>query len=479
MQIESSVNIEPYKFGKFWIVENKKWNISRTDVITIANKIGFGLYRGSLFRIVGKFIIPATERDFQDVLREYLEDTGIIGYLEILNSLEAFFQKNGKFTISRLQIISDELFLNDTQNICYKFFKNVFIQITTSELNAHTYDQLPPDKYVLFSKIQQRDFKPSQSGKYLDFLSKATSWSIYSQNIKTILGYLCHEYKDETTGYIIVLTEQCPDPKDGGGSGKNLFCNLLSHSTTYCSKPGVQSKFDEKFFQSWNGQRLFGISDVPKNFNFSFLKEPSTGSFILKKLYKDEVEIPVSDGPKFIVHTNFSYEISDGGLKRRIIPIEFTDFFTKSGGVDAHYSCHFPKGWHENDWNNFDTIIIESIQTWLKSNRKIQSASLTETGWEKQFIHSHGKTITDFIQENFDNWIKLQEVPSTDIRTSLSTFYSENAIDRKYQHSAQRIASAIKEWSHHFGFECQANKQRDILGINVKCYVFSEISQPT
>ena len=32
-----------------------------------------------------------------------------------------------------------------------------------------------------------------------------------------------------------------------------------------------------------------GISDVPKNFDYSFLKEASTGTFILKKLFKDEV----------------------------------------------------------------------------------------------------------------------------------------------------------------------------------------------
>ncbi|MDO6575286.1 hypothetical protein, partial [Staphylococcus pasteuri_A] len=66
------------------------------------------------------------------------------------------------------------------------------------------------------------------------------------------------------------------------------------------------------------------------------MKEPSTGSFIWKKLFKDEIEVSVKDAPKFIVQTNFSYEVTDGGLRRRIIPIEFTNFFTQVGGLDVH-----------------------------------------------------------------------------------------------------------------------------------------------
>lgn len=472
---------EPCKFGSFWVSNEKgtAWAISRIDLVKVAGLIGFCLFRGELYKISGKFVKLSNEREFQDILLNYINNSGSIGSGSICNAYESFLQKNGKYTISRLPIVPEESFLNDDENNCYKFFSNCFIQITASEINIYKYDQIPDNKYILFSKVQNREYAYNTHGRYIDFLKKATLWNENGENIKTIIGYLAHEFKDETTGFIIVLTEQCPDPKDGGGSGKNLFCNLLSNTTTYCSKNGKQLKFDEKFFQSWSGQRIMGISDVPKNFDFEFLKEPSTGTFILKKLFKDEVEIPVSEGPKFIVQTNFSYECTDGGLKRRIMPIEFTDFFTRSGGVDVHYGMHFPKGWEVEDWNNFDTIIVDCVQTWLKSSRKIKSAELTETGWEKQFEYAYGKNLADFIRDHFNQWTEDVNVPSETIRGQIKTFYSENDINIKYHYSALRIAQGINEWANKHGYNCTTNtpvRVSDGLSGSVtkKCYVFEK-----
>lgn len=472
----TQVTTDPHRFGMFWLEGKKSYSISRMDIVSVASRLGFCLFRGELFKISGIIISQSNEREFQDALINYVEDVGQVNYPEIVNTLEAFLQKNGKYTISRLPIIQSYSFLNDDKDNCYKFFKNGYIHITAEKVTALKYSNFPKDKYILHSKIQNRDYAINKNGKYLEFLKNATAWNEYENNIKSIIGYLAHEYKDETTGFIIVLTEQCPDPKDGGGSGKNLFCNLLSHTTTYCSKNGKQIKFDEKFFQSWSGQRIMGISDTPKNFDFEFLKEPSTGTFIQKKLFKDEVEIPVSEGPKFIVQTNYSYEISDGGLRRRIMPIEFSDFFTKAGGVDVYFKCHFPNGWTESDWNNYDTIIIESVKIWLKSNKKIQSASLTETGWEKQFEHTYSRNMAEFIREYFEKWIFNKEVPSEDIRAYLGQFYIDNDIPIKFHFSTQRVASGIKEWARHKGWNCQNNVQVDFLGTNKKCYIFSKTS---
>ena len=88
----------------------------------------------------------------------------------------------------------------------------------------------------------------------------------------------------------------------------------------------------------------------------------------MKKLFKNEVEIPNVEMPKFLIQTNFSYEISDGGLKRRIKQIEFTDYFSKCGGVDIHFNAHFPKDWNAEDWAGFDNIMASSIQLFLKNN---------------------------------------------------------------------------------------------------------------
>lgn len=460
-------------YKEFWVHNPKThhYSISRIEVDRVCIELGFRLYRGDIYQIIGKTLIKRTEREFQDILRTSI-NTELDNYDLIYNAHQTFMQKNSKFIISQLPIITNEQLMNDTPTSCYKFFSNGYLQITPIQIFHKQYNELPEDKYILSHKLSDREFKINPEGKYSEFLRLATNWESHSQNIMSIIGYLCHEYKDETTGYIIVLTEQCPDPKDGGGSGKNLFCNLLSHSTTYHSKNGSQIKFDEKFFQSWNGQRIMGISDVPKNFNFEFLKEPSTGTFILKKLFKDEVEIPVCDGPKFVIQTNYSYEVTDGGLRRRIIPIEFTDFFTKAGGIDQYFDCHFPSGWTKEDWCNYDSIIAASVQEWLSNGRKLYPATLTDTGREKQFEFTYGRNLSDFIRDNFISWTEAIEVKSETIRVALKLFLDDSDVAKQYRPSSQKVASAIKEYAKMNGYDCITNHQIWELSINKKGYKF-------
>lgn len=465
--------ISEHPFGTFWVInpETNKYEISREALTNVAKELGFRLYRADLVQLNGQIFYTKSEREFQDILKEYIHEEDADEYELIANSYESFMQRNGKYTISRLPILDDNLIVKDSNKICYKFFNNCIVVITAKGIAYAEYHELE-NKYIPSSKIQLRDYNFFEGGLYLDYLQKATNWTEQSTHIKKCIGYLSHEYKDETTGYIIVLTEQCPDPQEGGGSGKNLFCNLLSNTTTYHSKNGGQIKFDEKFFQSWNGQRIMGISDVPDNFNFAFLKEPSTGTFILKKLFKDEVEIPVEDGPKFIVQTNFSYEITDGGLKRRIIHIEFTDFFTKCGGVDVHYGKHFTKDWTNEDWYGFDTLIIESVQLYLSAGRKLTNTELTKTGWEKQFIYTFGRTTTDMIYEFSEGWFELKTVEISAINQQIQNYYIENNIAKSYQPSKVKINKAIEYYCRHLNIPCNLRAFTKELGVTKKVAIF-------
>lgn len=465
---------ETYPFGTFWkLNDESKLSISRDAIHNVAIELGFRLYRNDLKLLKNNILYSANERQFQDILKEYIKEEDEIDQEDTINTFEAFMQKNGKYTMSRLPIIDERQLLKDGPETCYKFFKNGFIKVTASNAEALTYDQL--DLYVLSEKIQNRDYNLFEGGKYVEYLSLATDWNNHKDHIMKCIGYLSHEFKDETTGYIIVLTEQCPDPKDGGGSGKNVFCNLLGNTTTCHSKNGSQVKFDEKFFQSWSGQRIMAISDVPENFNFAFLKEPSTGTFILKKLFKDEVEIPVEDGPKFIVQTNFSYKITDGGLRRRIIHIEFTDFFTKAGGLDAHFGCHFPKGWSEEDWYGYDTFILQSVQKWLQAGRKLTKVELTETGWEKQFEQTYGKNMVHIIDEYIEKWKTTGKVKTKDLKIDISNYLNENNVPKIYWISSEKQNEAIRIWCEHHNIPIKINIQsRDELGVVSKYFIFEE-----
>lgn len=452
---------ENHPFGVFikYDQDEEKLSVSREALYYVAENLGFRYYKDRLVRIEGKIINYATERDFQDVLKSYIHEEEAEAYEELCNIHESFMQKNGKYSITRLKLLDESYLIKDTKDSSFKFYQNGYLSITAEAIIFNSYDGF--EKLLFDYQIQNRNYTDKKGGKYVDFLQLAT---VDFEQTKKVLGYLSHEYKDETTGFIIVLTETCPDPKNGGGSGKNVFCDLLKLNTTYISKPGVQAKFDEKFFQTWNRQRIFGISDVPKAFDFAFLKEPSTGSFVWKKLFKDEEIVEVGEAPKFIVQTNFSYEISDGGLKRRVIPIEFTNFFTLAGGVNVHFDdCHFPKGWSDEDYSGYDNLIAESIQQWMIGGLKLKATELTETGWQKQWEQTYNKC-TPFILDHFAEWVEKKEISIDDFKVQFDTYCTENSISMQFRPSTVKMNNAIEQYCLKHGYDFKKDYSKRFNG---------------
>lgn len=458
-----------YPYGIFWgRDEEQKLQISREKLYTVAEGLGWRLHNNEPVQINGYVVSRRTERNLYDSLKGYIKEEDGDEYIEIANTFEAFIQRNGAFTITRLPYLDTSVIAKDTNNSAYKFYNNGYLFITATGYQFNTYDTL--SGMIWEHEILTRPYNPGPNkGRYLDYLKLSTPYEEQSEHIRKVIGYLAHQYKDETIGYIIVLTEQCQDAKQGGGSGKNIFTSLFSNTTTVKSIPGSQISYDAKFMQSWNGERVFVISDVPKKFDFMFLKEPSTGSAILKKLFKDEVVIGVQDMCKFVVNTNYSYEVTDGGLRRRLIPIEFTDYFTKKGGVDVEFGVHFPKGWELQDWTGFDNFIATCVQEWLACGLKLYAPALTESGWHKQFEQTWGQVVTGIIEELLEYWQKREWVSNQSFKDDIDLYFRDNNTPMNYRPAMSRILDGIKEWCNHKGFEFNANiLHRNELGSPVK-----------
>ena len=220
--------------------------------------------------------------------------------------------------------------------------------------------------------------------------------------------------------------------------------------------------------QSWNGEKIFCISDVPKGFHFLSLKEMAGGTGLMKKLFKDEISIPAELMPKLLLHTNYSVEITDGGLKRRVKIIEFTDFFTKAGGIDIHFGVHFPNGWNQEDWNGYDTVMVIAIQRWLKGGRKIGASTLSAGGWMKQFEQTHGQVITNLIKEKIGDWVQMSWISNEEFKNNLVLFYNENNTPHNYQPSTFKVNKALKEYCDYKGIQFRWDIERRENGIKHK-----------
>ena len=465
---------QQHPYGVFWIDSFEHGiQIDRELLYRVADGLGFKLFNKNLIKSDGTYIEEVEPRFFFDEIKKYIREEDADLYKDICNAYETFIEKHGAFTISRLQILPDNLILKDTKDTAFKCYQNGILKITAAELEVKPYTSFN-GKLIWKKNVQPRNFIPGNSGRYLEFLQLATEYNINSSYILNCIGYLAHEYKDGTVAYIIVLTEQCENPKDGGGAGKNVFSELFKKITTFVSKPGSQIKYDEKFMQSWNGQRIFCLSDVSKNFNYGFLKELASGSGLMKKLFKDEAEITADLMPKFLIQTNYSPKITDGGLKRRIRIIEFTNFFTKCGGVDKHFSgCYFPDEWNQDDWSGFDSLMAEAVQHWLANGRSIPEAALSYTGWTKQFRNEYGELLAGFIEEHISEWVQTKFISNDDFQLQKNKYLRDNEAaffhgKDKSEASAIFINNAIRTYCKKNEIDFEGNCQKKVNAFKEK-----------
>lgn len=446
-----------YPAGTYWVQDDidDVVKINRERLYTVASHLGFRHYNGAVVQIDGYIVRNVTARQFYDTLKAYCVEEEEDFLEAIRNAFEAFIQKAGEFTITRIQLLEEERLLLSRRQVAYIGYQNVLYRITPQCRELLTYEQVLtryPGALIWDQQIIKRDFVPLPDNYditqslYHKFLQLAIGISDY---LWLCLGYLAHDYKDETMGYIFALVEQSEDPKQGGGTGKNLFCNLLSHITTVKIVAGSQVQLNEKLLQSWNYEKLMVISDIPKHFNWSFLKEPSMGHATKKNLFRDEIVIPPHKMCKFLVLTNYSYDNVDGGLKRRIRPIEFTPFFTKSGGVDIHFNKMFPFDWDATEWAAYDHLMHQAIQKYLASDGKLPLTTLSPTGWLKQFDQTYHFATRGFIQEYWEYWTRTGFITNDAFKQAYDQYCHANGIHPRYRLTSFKMNQALKDWGDH------------------------------
>jgi hypothetical protein len=462
-----------HPYGIFWFRDEKdKIKIDREGIYQVAEGLGYRNHNDEIVRIEDIFVEKCSSRQFFDSIKEYINEEDGDEHKEICNAYEAFLQTSGKFTMDRIKLFDSKDLLIDTADRAYKFFKNGFTEISEEHITFNTYD-LIPDKLIWKHKIYNRDWSDIKPDNcvYINYLNNATGYTDY---VKKVIGYLSHDFKSESAGYIIVLSETVPDPKDGGGSGKNVFGNMLRNTISVSTVPGSMVQFNERFFQPWNGQRVYFLADIPKKIDWSFLKEMATGNGLLKKLYKDELEIDSKDMCKLLLNTNYSYDDADGGLKRRIIPVEFSNYYTVKGGIDAVHGKMFPDGFNKDDWEGFDHCIAESIQLLLKDKGKLTAGDLSHTGWIKKFKGQYGDSTFEFIEDNIASWIEKQFISTKDFTESYHSFCNDNDINIKFRAGQKLMNMAIKDYCIKHDHVFNPSHLRKINSIPVRGKLFCE-----
>jgi hypothetical protein len=438
-----------YPHGVFWSDGDHGIVIDREPLQTVAAALGFCLYRGELRQVQDQLLHPRTERDFIDALKAYITEEDLDLYNAIAGAFEAFCERHAKYTISRMPIIAPHQVLRDTRSAAYKFYSNGILQITANGHELLDYNAV--DSLVPSEKLLRREFTdaPDLPGRYADYLDRAIGMS---DHLLQVIGYLAHDYRDAAQGWIVVLTEACADARDGGGAGKSAFCELLKPITTVTVKNAVQFTYDERSFGSWRGERVFVIADAPKDFKYDWLKESATGTLTVRKMHRDAIDVPTEDAPKFLVNTNHTFASTDGGMGRRVVPLEFTNFFNAERSIDQYYNAYFPNDFTADDWTNYDNLMATAIKHFL-AVAKLSRPQLSVGGTEKQLRQKHGETAYEFVTERINDWRARVRVPMSEIREALRLYCEEQGVSMAYRPTMKRICACIRD----FDKSCRVN----------------------
>lgn len=467
-----------YPHGLFWEQTEEKneitYRINRELILRVARDLNYRLYRGDLVYLDGKIIKKVTVSEFYSHLKQYVKEDDKVNVL-IYDKFENYIQQSGKFLISRLPSIEEIEILHDTPKVCYKAFSNVVLKITRNGYQKIEWDEI--DKLIPDEKVIDYDFKEAEEkGLFVEFLKKAI---INHDELRQKIGWMVHDYNDSINPYFLILTETVLNPKDGGGSGKNLFSSLVGMMTTIHHQSGAQIKTDNTYFQAWNGSRLMVVSDIPKKFDFEKLKNIFSNSATIKKLYKNEVTLAIQYLPKNVFDTNYSFDIADGGVKRRLRFVEFSDFFTRAGGVASHFDGkRFPRegmedDWEEEDWDGYYNYMVNCIIAYLK-DPILRNVKMTESGWKKQFCVNHGENTFEFIEENIENFKFRKTISQTDFQKIYDDFCNANGISKTYKKSKQGMNDALEEYCTHYNIFFNRGKNKTVNGITTNCKWFGD-----
>jgi len=430
-----------YQFGEFWIEEEEgKYEISRELICRVSSGLGFRSHKEQTVLIDGYLIKEIDDRTFFDTLKAYIDQPDNI---ELLDVFEEFLQKSGKFTITRLEPLDLSIILRSTKQAAYKFYRNCYICITADDVEILSYDDLHHKIWEKSKKDRDYFLDYNYKGLYYDFINNAIGWSGY---LMRCIGFYAHDFRDEE-GYMIVTTEKCEDPKDGAGYGKNVFWKLFALTTTFKSTAATMIVKNNQLLQSWNGEKIFVFSDLPRNFDLKFFKDMVTDGAVIRKLYKDEYNIDVADMSKFGASSNYSIDDSDPGVKRRTRIVEFTDFYKKNGGVGIYHGKMFPQDWDEKDYLQYDNVIAACIQEYLLARNVIERIEMSGTGWAKKMEQNY-KHLYDLIKQNIDNWVSLGKVSNKLLNDNYTAFRIESNISKAL--SSFSINKALEDYCEHF-----------------------------
>lgn len=207
---------------------------------------------------------------------------------------------------------------------------------------------------------------------------------------KSMIGYLCHNYKPIDESPCIVLTDEgANDENRNGRRGKSLIGSAIEKITKTLIKGGSEFKSDylHIFSDLDKSVNLYLIDDVPASFNYNDLYTNISGGINVQHKGKNAQMITREDSPKFLITSNwlFRYDEQNASTNARFIEYKIQSYYGINYKPKDEFGKNFFQDWDFTEWNKFYSFIFRCVHSYLKDGLQRIKYDKTEDNYRASF----------------------------------------------------------------------------------------------
>lgn len=457
------------------------WFISKNNKIGIDNfkyKVWLqqnGFYKfypdGSesfiFIRLENNLIDNTTDVKVKDFVLNFLLERKEYDVYQYMTNLPKYFKDDVLNTLDSI----DVKFKSDTKDICYLYFNNCAVEVSSNRLKAIDYIDL--DGFVWKKHIIAFDYKESPTGcDFSKFIFNISGKSEGKENsIRSTIGYLLSSFKNGSNNVAVILNDEMISENPEGGTGKGIVVNAVSKLKRCAIIDGKTFSFQKSFpYQTVSADtQIIIFDDAIRNFPFENLFSVVTEGITLEKKNKDAIKIPVSKSPKVMITTNYAIGGAGNSFDRRKWEVEFSQHYKKSFTPHDEFGRLLFDEWDKKEWNCFYSYMIKCLQIFLENG-------LIKSDFNNLFVRQFiAKTNYDFYE-----WTKENKLPINDRIHKVdkyNEFVNEYPDNKKFL-SQKRFSMWIERFGEFINAEVVSGNSNGVRWIELKTSL-SEFEQIT
>jgi hypothetical protein len=337
------------------------------------------------------------------------------------NIREALLDKVGEYFSKRLLarlVYNNKIeIMHDEKNKMYFYYRNGYVEVTQNGYTLKDYSTL--DKLIWESQVLDRDFQSNKvPGMYEKFIQRVAGYKDKErkepiseriekriESIRTMMAYLLHNYFDYKLKCPIFTDEKMSENGEPNGrTGKTLVSKALQQmknrdqNSTNCIEINGKDFIDNgkhKYEAGSLSTTLVLINDIIKNYDIELMFNDITEGISVNKKNQQPFKI----NTKISLSTNKTIKTNGDSAKDRVLFFEFSDYWNKNYSPNDEFGCWFFKEWDQDEWNKFDTYMIECCMLFLQKG--LIEASYINLNKREVIEHTSQEFVdfmTDFIE---------------------------------------------------------------------------------